>query len=488
MTKGGIGFVLQANADFNKANFERLARATNTPQTSHTVLNNPEYAAHLKANIAPKSHVYCRNYDQDGDENDWLQDPAAYFNRYGWQAQGGLGLQVANEPGFGKPILDRLILFMQEAVARNIPISIGGFSVGTTPDNPNGWAQYDTFVQLLCSHPNLFTLDAHEYGLVVPTSGMVTADTKPGEVLYFTHALFRADQWPMDFNRVSNAYHIGRIKHLFEYCRMKGYGKPTVDIGECPIDFVSDQQAINDWGKALPHTNPNPVIQHVRGYKSMGKVWPEQVAPGQSIQQTNMAVLKWMRTVVYDSIGVRSMRVFTYGNSGQAPAPTDWQDFDWNTDKAMQDVFYSWATADDLPPVEPPTLPAFPQDFATRRIPVQMTTTYTIANVRAQPTTNSEIVGRLERNVMTFGWVIPKADLRPDEQVIETQSGMTGVWLPVRFRQNSGTLDGWVFAPLLTYMVVPNEPDDDTARRNVLNMLATVKTLLMDVERLVEKI
>lgn len=369
MTKSGIGFVIQANAEINKENLERLLRVTDSPKTSHTVLNNPEYANYLKSIIAPQSNIYCRNYDNDGDENDWKQyTPQAYFDKYGWQTRDGLGLQVANEPGFGKDILDRLIEFMLEAERRNIKVSIGGFSVGTTPDNPNGWAQYDNFVQQLCRRPDLFCLDAHEYGLVVPTSGMVTADTKPGEVLYFTTALFRKDQWTKSFADVTNAYHIGRIRHLMDYCKSKGYKFPTVDIGECPIDFVSDQQAINDWGKALPHTNPNPVIQHVRGYKSMGRVWPEQVAPGQSIQQTNMDVLEWMRDIVYAPLGVRSMRVFTYGNSGYPPAPTDWQDFDWNTDKAMQDVFYSWATAGTIPtpppPVEPPPIPPYEPSFA----------------------------------------------------------------------------------------------------------------------------
>lgn len=364
MTKSGIGFVIQANADFNKSNLERLLRVTDSPLTSHTVLNNPEYANHLKANIAPQSNIYCRNYDNDGDENDWMQyTPQAYFDKYDWQTRYGLGLQVANEPGFGKDILDRFIGFMLEAERRNIKISIGGFSVGTTPDNPNGWAQYDNFVQQLCRRPDLFTLDTHEYGLVVPTSGMVTPATNPGEVLYFTTALFRKDQWPKSFADVSNAYHIGRIKHLIEYCRAKGYLRPTVDIGECPIDFVSDQESINNWGKSLPHTNPNPVLNHVRGYKSMGHVWPEQVAPGQTVQQTNMDVLMWMRDIVYTPLGVRSMRVFTYGNSGgdDNPKPTNWIDFDWNTDTAMQDVFYSWATAGTVPtpppPVEPPPIP-----------------------------------------------------------------------------------------------------------------------------------
>lgn len=359
MGKSGIGFVLQANADFNKANFERLIRPIDSPQTSHTVLNNPNYAGYLKTNVARQSQIYCRSYDQDGDENDWKQYSATeYFDKYDWQAEDSVGLQIANEPGFGKEILDKFVDFMLEAERRNIPISIGGFSVGTTPDNPNSWGLYDNFVYHLCRRPDLFTLDTHEYGLGVPTSGMITAETQRGEVLYFTKALLRKDQWPKQFlGYITNAYHVGRVKHLFTYAANKGYKKPTVDIGECLIDFVSDVREIDQWGKSQTHTNPNPAIQHIRGYKSMGAFWPSVVAPGQSIQQTHMDMLTWARTVVYDAIGVRSMRVFTYGNSGKQNTPTDWQDFNWDTDKDMQDAFYAWATVGTTAPPPPPDEP-----------------------------------------------------------------------------------------------------------------------------------
>ncbi len=364
MTNGGMGFVIQANADINKTQLERLLKAADAPNTSHTALNNPTYALHLKTNVAPLSHFYLRNYDNDGDENDWKQYSAKeYFDKYGGQAKNGIGLQVCNEPGFGKDITDRLIPFMQESIARNIPISIGGFSVGVIPDSVAGWVVYDNFVQLLCSRPDLLTFDSHEYGLGVPTSGMITAQTKDGEVLYFTTALLRKDQWPKQFlGYITNAYHVGRVWHLMEYCRIKGYQKPTVDTGEGIIDFVSDVAAINNWGKSRPHTNPNPAIGHIRGYKSMGVFWPTEVAPGQSIQQTHMDMLAWARDVVYTPLGVRSMRIFTYGNSGKANTPLDWQDFDWNTDPDMQDVFwrYHMAHTPPPPPVDPPPVPEPP--------------------------------------------------------------------------------------------------------------------------------
>lgn len=371
--KGGIGFVIQANAPLDQSRLERLLKAADAPNTSHTVLNNPTYAAHLKANVAPQSHFYLRNYDNDGDENDWKRDPVEYFNQYEHQVLGkGLGLQIANEPGWGKDITDKLTRFMLEAERRNMPVSIGGFSVGVTPNSAAGWAEHDALVQTLCRRPDLFTLDAHEYGLGVPTSGMITAETKPGEVLYFTTALLRKDQWPTSITQLTNMYHIGRIKHFFDYVRSKGYKLPTVDIGECAFDFVSDQEAINNWGKSQPHTNPNPVIGHIRGYKSMGKFWPEKVDPPdpnaeneedrkpRSIQQTHMDSLAWVRTVIYNPLGVRSMRVFTIGNSGgdTSAKPTNWIDFDWNTDHEMQDVFWRYQMAPTPPPpVEPPPEP-----------------------------------------------------------------------------------------------------------------------------------
>ena len=193
-------------------------------------------------------------------------------------------------------------------------------------------------------------------------------------------------------------------------------------------------------------------------------------------------------TVIYKGLPVEGIHIFCYGHKD-----SNWKYFDAEGYedflRRLEDYNKPLPPVGEPPPVViPPVLPAFPTDFAARAAAVNMWTTYTLANVREKPTVGSPIVNRLERDIPTFGWVIPKTELKPDEIVIETQSGMTGVWLPVRFRHTSNTLDGWVFAPLLTYIVVPSEPENDTARRNVLNMLVTVKTLLADVEKLVEKI
>lgn len=351
----GIGLVIQANAPLNTAALEKQLAASNTPKTSHTVLNAPEYAAKLKREVCPQAHIYCRNYDSNGDENDLFQySPKEYFDKYQWQTAGtGLGLQIPNEPGFGGDVIARAYLFMKEAERRNIPISIGGFSVGITPDSVAGWAQYDAFVQYLCARPDLFTLDAHEYGLVVPTYGMVTANTGAGDVLYFTRELLRIDQWPKSITELTNMYGVGRIKKLFDYAASKGYPKPVVDIGESLIDFVSDVPQIDAWGKALPSTNPNKIIGHVRGYKSLTRVWEEIVAPGFTTQETYAKAIAWARTVIYDAIGVRSMRLFTWGNSGAPNTVTDWVDFDVNTDPAMQAELFKLVSPVTPPPLTP---------------------------------------------------------------------------------------------------------------------------------------
>lgn len=358
----GIGLVIQANAPLNKPALEKQLAASNTPRTSHTVLNAPEYAAHLKAHVCPQAHIYCRNYDDDGDENDLFRySPKAYFDKYQWQTAGtGLGLQVANEPGFGADVIAQMYLFMKEAERRNIPISLSGFSVGTTPDTVAGWALYDAFVRYLCERPDLFTLDVHEYGLVVPTYGMVTPQTGAGDVLYFARELLAIGQWPKSITDLSNMYGVGRIKKLFDYVASKGYPKPVVDIGECLIDFVSDVPQINAWGKSLPSDNPNKVIGHVRGYKSLTRYWADKVATELSTQQTYAKMIAWARTVIYDAIGVRSMRLYTWGNSGAKNTVTDWVDFDIDTDPVMQGELLKLVTVkppEPPPPVEPPPPP-----------------------------------------------------------------------------------------------------------------------------------
>lgn len=471
----GIGFVIQANAPLDQAALEKVVRASDSPKTSHTVLNNPGYAAHLKANVAPRSHFYLRNYDEGGDEDDWRTYGAQkYFNKYESQVKGnGLGLQICNEPGFGKDVLDALVPFMLEAERRNIPVSLGGFSVGTIPDNPAAWAQYDAFVQQLCRRPDLFTFDEHEYGLAVPTSGMVTNQTKPGDALYFTRELLRKDQWPLSILNTANSYHIGRIRHLFTYAASKGYGRPTADIGECLIDFVGEGGGpLDQWGKALPSTNPNKVISHVRGYKSFGSFWPQAVAPGQSIQQTYMDMLTWARRSVYDVLGVRSMRNYTWGNSGGANSVNDWQDFDWNTDPEMQRVFLA-AVAPEQPPVnETPTLPVFPANFDARKVAVSLTSATARTYIREFPSTTSGIAGSISSEA-TPGWYIPTKDVRPEEAVVEKINGITATWLPVEVNG----VKGWVFggAVLISKPDVPPQPALDV--ETVYNQFFNIRVL-----------
>lgn len=349
---------------------------------------------------------------------------------------------------------------------------VGNYSVGT-PENVGRWHELRDFLRLVSDNRHRAVLALHEYFGVLPTSGFIGgAPNHPAHPDYTVRA-----NWPTDASKLTK-WHCGRLDFILAACSQYGIKPPRIVLTEHGADDLGD---IKEWAQGLPKTPP---YQINRGFRSLWSAWRTLYGADLDVDSFYAGCLIYLDTAVYSHYNgiVEGQLIYSLFSSEQ------WRQFDIYQSGVPQMLKDYVSIPTQPPPVEPPVLPAFPQDFATRRIPVQMTTTYTIANVRAQPTTNSEIVGRLERDVMTFGWVIPKADLRPDEQVIETQSGMTGVWLPVRFRQNSGTLDGWVFAPLLTYMVVPNEPDDDTARRNVLNMLATVKTLLADVERLVEKI
>ncbi len=106
--------------------FETLTRAMKP--RSHTIINAPPFALHLKQNVSPDTMYYLRDWGKDGDENDWMQEsPESHVQRRKLDTYGGtLGLQLLNEPGFNPNSVGWLNNGLKECVKLNIPASGGG--------------------------------------------------------------------------------------------------------------------------------------------------------------------------------------------------------------------------------------------------------------------------------------------------------------------------------------------------------------------------
>ncbi len=383
MTNSFYGYVLQANVPVNESQLERHLRIIK-PEILH-VLNNPTYAAYLKRNVVPDTHVFMRHYDADGDGNDWIQySPQAYFDKYAWETMSGaLGLQISNEPGFGRDVTQKLVGFMLEGVKRNIPVAPGGFSVGSPPGTITAWAEHDDFVKIICDHPTLLSYSAHEYFQGLPTSGMVTAQTKPGEQLYFAEHMRAISDWPTSITQLSNMFHVGRVKAFVDYAKSRGYGKPTIDITESGVDDV-EGGALKAWAQSLKNG------ANLRGYKTWEQQWMEWFGLPRAVAYTTM--LAWIRNTIYKPLGVRGATIFSWGDSGKAGTSQSWETFDCATDPDFQTELEKLVAA-GMPPAtqEPPTKPPIPP----AGMPPEVADLHLVARLKVNvDTCKSEIIER----------------------------------------------------------------------------------------------
>lgn len=344
-----FGFVLQADTNFDKPRFEQHVKVTRP--LSLTVINNPGYALHLKRNVIPNCNIYIRNIDYDGDGNDFSQfTPQSYFDKYGPLTEGILGIQISNEPQFTPALGKQMLPFLQEAVNRQIKVSSPGIAVGNTPSSADGWNQYHDLIDYICHHPFYITLDVHEYFAALPTSGMITVQTQPGEVLYFTTALDTPAKWqPKTLADFTNNYHVGRIRHLFDYARRQGWPAPVVDISEFGADFVKDNQTVENWLRSIPADGaPN-----IEGYQTLGTYWHLKF-PQWTKSQTFYECLLWLWTNILKPAGVRSTRIFVW-NDGSL-----WKNFNVSKDDALLLWLENYSLGTSAPAPIPPTKPPEP--------------------------------------------------------------------------------------------------------------------------------
>lgn len=339
-----FGYVLQADTDFDKRRFEQ--HVSITKPASLTIINNAPYAVYLKQNVIPQSEVYIRNIDIDGDGNDFDQyTPETYFNKYAPLTGGVCGLQFCNEPAFNPDTAQRMLPFFQEAVKRQIKVSGPGIAVGNTPPSPDGWSYYHDFLDYVCHHPFYITLDMHEYFGGLPTSGMITRETRGGDVLYFSRELKKPEQWqPKTIADFTNTYHVGRCQHAFTYARSKGWDAPVIDISEFGADFVRDNDLIETWLRGLPSIGaPN-----VEGYKTLQEYWRREF-PQWTLQQSFYEMLSWLWTHILKPIGVRSTRLFVWNDGSR------WKNFNVSNDSALLLWFETFSIGSNIPTTPIPT-------------------------------------------------------------------------------------------------------------------------------------
>lgn len=444
MSSSPLGYVLEG--DIDKAKFERHVAFIRP--ISSTIINNHQYALHLKRNVIPATEIYIRNVDADGDGNDSTQyTPQNYFDKYApLLGDKALGLQFGNEGDFGPEAAAKLIPFMQEAVKRKIKLSLPGVAVGNTPSAANGWAMYHEFVDYACHHRDYIAVDLHEYFLALPTSGMITAQTQPGDVLYFTHALRSPEQWEnKSLPDFTNFYHVGRCGHLFTYAKSKGWPAPVVDLGEFGSDFVKDNPTIEQWARKIIPSNG---AANIDGFRSLYDYWRNQF-PKTSPSETFFKMLQWLWEKILQPLGVRSARLFEWNDGSR------WQNFNVAAEPSLQLWLESFPLTPPKAPAPPalppaPVLPAFPFDFDIRAEEGIAEAEEGHFNVRTKPSLVAPTLTNFVGPVKLL--YIPAEKLRPEERLLSGANGTIAPWLPV---YKAGVGGGWVFAGSVTFKPVP---------------------------------
>jgi hypothetical protein len=445
MSASPFGMVLEGNTDFDKAKVDR--HLSITKPLSMTVVNNHQYALHLKRNVIPATDIFIRNVDLDGDGNDHEQYmPDSYWEKYyPLTDNGALGLQFGNEGTFSPEVANQKLLpFMRKAVETKTKISIPGVAVGNTPGSREGWAVYHPFVEYACNHRDFVVVDVHEYYLALPTSGMITAQTQPGDSLYFAQHLRTEEQWRhktlADF---TNNYHVGRIRWLFDYARSKNLPAPVVDLGEFGADFVKDNPVIEAWARAIKATN----ALNIEGYQTLRDYW-QIIFPQWTHQQAYFEHLKWLIELLKE-IGVRSTRLFLW-------TMKRWPTFNLAGDAALQLWLETYLPEPSIPtPPVPPviSLPPFPFDFDIRSREGLLSSAEP-RKLRMKPQLESPMLTTIQPN--TRALYIPAGNLRPDEKVMSNVDGSIAPWQPVIY----AGARGWLWTGGVTWKDIPALPPD----------------------------
>ena len=245
---------------------------------------------------------------------------------------------------------------------------------------------------------------------------------------------------------------------MADYCTVNNIAIPRILLTEHGPDAMGD---IDVWLKALRMTPPYNTIRGFKTLQNQWRIW----FPEWSLDQSYFEQLKYLSENVYVDSPVEAQMIFCYGHT----AGGQWEQFDIENSSEFMTllekyVSASTSTPDPIPNVPVSSaLPNFPSDFDARSVEATLTTTGKV-NVRAKPSTSSDIIGAILGSVN--GRALTINNLKPNEVVNETINNTIGTWIPISYAipalpgtNSSATIViGWVFNALVKIEAI-KKPD-----------------------------
>lgn len=271
---------------------------------------NRQYRAHggTRADSDGLLHVdYPNHKDAPYAGSDaFLDERVRILDALGWERN--IFIKLHNEASWSPAVLAWQQVTAERAVARGIPVAVGGWAVGNPPVDRISEAL--PMLRLAGANPHLVKVVLNEYFAGAWVSGF-THDgiTQPGDSLYFTRLIPR-DQWPKTMDGIT-AYHCGRYRFWVKVC--EAHGIPTDGlfvIGENQADAVSDGP-VDAWRKGLKRVNPQI---EPRFYLDLDAQWREWW--GLDAEDGLFEQVVAENEVTYNPPAVVGFQLFTEGDSG----------------------------------------------------------------------------------------------------------------------------------------------------------------------------
>lgn len=418
------------------------------------ILDRPDLAIktaarylHMKAVIWRQNTQY-RDHGGTASKHDGLlhldyPDPIKFVDErerildaLGWKRN--IYNHLHNEAGYSKEVLDWQLAVAKEMVKRKMPCAVGGWAVGNPPIARI--AESRPMLELLAEHRDLLILILNEYFAGAWVSGLVGADAKPGEYLYFTR-LIPHEKWPKTLDGFT-PYHCGRYHHWLAYCDSVGILHPRIHIGEFEADAVSDRTEIENWRKGLLRVDP---AKEPRFYTTLAAQW-KNWWPHWSLEEALFHQVKACLETIYNDPAIEAVYFFTFGDSG------GWADANVERALSFQVAMENYAM------VSVTTL--FPAKTDPRMVEANFKSTGNNTNIRSTPT--KPPVGAPDNSLGLFheatGKYIPDDKLEPVEKHPERLADGTIVtWLSAWLDIDGKVVGGYIRSNAVRIQHLPSQ-------------------------------
>jgi hypothetical protein len=258
--------------------------------------------------------------------------PAEFVGIHAHLAKDNVIIHTTNEPPDpnNTAVARQLVDWHSEVIRLSAPhgLKLCILNFGAGGPDVDKWHLYDELLRLVANNRDRVTVGLHEYAAGVIFSGMeFNADTKKLGVSTDWRD-WAGDHYPSDPEYWSsvvdtstyNFWHIGRYKHMFDYCDANGITRPNVIFTEWGYDQLTDP--ISDaYLKELAQKYP-PVApyEHYRSWRSLESVWEQWEGMWSQASQ-----LWWANDNIYTEPEVLGMCLFAVSNA------QDWKhDFDYS--------------------------------------------------------------------------------------------------------------------------------------------------------------